>query len=281
MAVGHTKFAPDRGFGHIRCKEKNSHCYDGDELLHMISQSASSNVGVEMDNSFFCKWKEWKNERYNKLSGIKKKPIVQIVISRFENDNSEVEMVEGLYKVKVTLKTIKAMPDNDLKCECEETTENKVQKRQSYSASRSLESLPSLPRRDLSAARKAQLQSQIEKSIPMSNKKFWDDLLKESDSEAPVESVVAVPAATAMESATDCPLTPDFENMISPPSSPTTLPSTPIREVDESFLRTPSQDRSGVPVILSNLQVTTGVRRLDKELAELPSKRRRVAKKLE
>ena len=72
MAVGHTKFAPDRGFGYIRSKEKVSHSFDGEELLSMISNSATSNVGALMDNTYFKEWKVGTDERYKKIKRIKK-----------------------------------------------------------------------------------------------------------------------------------------------------------------------------------------------------------------
>ena len=288
LAVGHTKFAPDRGFGHIRCKEKVCHCFDGDELLQMISDSSTSNTGVEMDDGCFRQWKSWTAERYTKWKGIKKDPIVQIVIQRTDELISD-----GVYKVSVSKTVVKALPVNDLKCEFEVVHGPALQKPQQYSASRFEETVPILPRRPLAPARRAQLLGQVRETIPANNMPFWDELLGQPD--PPPVPVALSPVSTAVDPSEQVPsvvqpvadATPDFDSspsLLSPsPSSRTSTPpsmlSTPSPAKDISSFVTTSSERSAHSVL--SLRFNTGERRLDNELANLPEKRRRLAKNSE
>jgi len=82
MEVGHTKFAPDAGFGLIRRFEKNMDVEEFSDLIKLISNSTpqtSRNIGVLFEGEHFYNWNH--AERFRPVPAIRKQMMIQFVKS--------------------------------------------------------------------------------------------------------------------------------------------------------------------------------------------------------
>lgn len=78
MEVGHTKFAPDAGFGLIRCIEKNTDVETLPDVIKLISNSTpktSRNIGVLFEASHFYNWNH--DLRFRAIPAIRKQKMIQ------------------------------------------------------------------------------------------------------------------------------------------------------------------------------------------------------------
>jgi len=114
MEVGHTKFAPDAGFGLIRRVEKNTDVETLPDLLKLIANSTpktSRNIGVLFESSHFYKWNH--HTRFRPIPSIRKQMMIQFIRSAHSVNTRTRENYRGRWIDHGSMLLIgKEWPDN-------------------------------------------------------------------------------------------------------------------------------------------------------------------------